>query len=259
MALFTGSSANDTLDGGSSADQMYGEGGSDRVWGNGGNDTLVGDGSAATSGDRLALGGIVGGDYLRGFDGDDVMYGDFRIVTATQGGNDVMYGDGGNDMLYGGSGNDSLHGDAGNDLLDGGVGDDWLDASDAVEAGQPHGNDTIYSGWGDDLILVDGGFDVVFDKAGNDQLKISQANVDQAWVMCRAYSIVIGFDDQPGYQVEILNWQQLPTTQIESIRITSEGGWLGGLFTNADINALLIGTGKNYLSHAPASLFDTVS
>jgi len=64
-----------------------------------------------------------GNDWLRGGQGDDILYG--------QGGSDQLEGDDGNDILSGGTGNDRLEGGAGNDVLIGGMGNDTL-AGDSV-------------------------------------------------------------------------------------------------------------------------------
>ena len=64
--------------------------------------------------DRI-LGDTVG-NYLDGYDGDDVVKG--------RTGNDALYGGGGNDALFGGGGNDWLQGGTGNDVLRGGGGSD---------------------------------------------------------------------------------------------------------------------------------------
>ena len=108
----------------------------DALRGYGGNDTIFGDiyydGDDATEGDQ-----IYGGD------GDDVLYGDCGTdepgwATSTNGAADVIYGDAGNDRIYGQAGGDNLYAGDGNDTIVGGI-----------------GSDNIVGGDGHDLIFVD--------------------------------------------------------------------------------------------------------
>ena len=56
------------------------------------------------------------GDFLRGDQGNDTVYGEY--------GHDRLYGDEGNDVLFGGVGADRVFGGRGNDKIHGGVGKD---------------------------------------------------------------------------------------------------------------------------------------
>lgn len=62
--------------------------------------------------------GTLNGDFHRGGDGDDTLYG--------YGGNDTLEGWAGDDLIYGGDGNDTIYGWHGNDTLHGGAGNDSL-------------------------------------------------------------------------------------------------------------------------------------
>ena len=110
------------------------------------------------------IGGDLGDDDIRGFDGNDILYGDGRatvdthgtggsgpitfysdvseIDSSAQGGRDVMFGGNGDDFIFGGGGPDLMFGEAGNDVvigstgndyLSGGAGDDFLDGSDGID------------------------------------------------------------------------------------------------------------------------------
>ena len=102
--------------------------------GYGGNDTIFGDiyydGDDGTEGDQ-----IFGGD------GDDVLFGDCGTdepgwATSENGASDVIYGDAGNDRIYGQAGGDNLYGGTGHDTIIGGIGSDNIVGGD--------GNDVIY-------------------------------------------------------------------------------------------------------------------
>ncbi len=111
-------------------------------------------------------------DLIRGFLGNDELYGglgDDTIVAGPEGSvagysdNDVVYGDtfrgeASNDLIYGGYGNDTLYGDSyeggggGNDYISGGLGNDVLNGGD--------GNDTLNGGSGSDTLNGGSGYDV---------------------------------------------------------------------------------------------------
>ncbi|HEX8450119.1 MAG TPA: calcium-binding protein [Allosphingosinicella sp.] len=139
MAIFNGTSGNDTLIGTVNADTFYAGDGNDSISGDGGNDTIY-------SGN-----------------GDDIASGDL--------GNDTINGEAGNDHLLGGDGNDYLVGGAGADLLEGGDGDDRLAASANISGVPLHGGayvvDTDGSA-GNGYAVVDG--DSMYGGAGNDQI-----------------------------------------------------------------------------------------
>ena len=66
-------------------------------------------------------------NWLRGYAGDDALYGG--------GGNDTVRGEGGNDWLDGGTGDDIVRGGAGIDTLTGGSGNDFFDFDAIAESG----------------------------------------------------------------------------------------------------------------------------
>ncbi len=101
MAVKTGNSRGNEIDGTGGDDRLLGRGGNDELDGKGGRDKLYG-GS--------------GHDELDGDSGNDLLYGGS--------GNDDLDGGSGRDKLYGGSGRDELDGDRGNDVLYGGKGAD---------------------------------------------------------------------------------------------------------------------------------------
>ena len=98
------------------------------------------------------IGGDLGDDDIRGFDGDDMLYGDGRagadthdtggsgpitfysdvseIDPSLEGGRDVIFGGNGDDYIFGGGGSDLLHGEAGNDTVIGGTGNDYVSGGD---------------------------------------------------------------------------------------------------------------------------------
>lgn len=99
--------------------------------------------------------------------GDDILYG--------QGGRDFMAGGWGDDLLDGGTGNDVMSGDQGNDTLRGGSDDDLLLGDNLDWAGglqsRNHGNDFLDGGDGNDELAGNGGSDVLYGGIGNDDLK----------------------------------------------------------------------------------------
>lgn len=151
----TGTSGDDTLNGGSAADLIRLLNGNDRSFGRGGNDTLDGGSGADT------LNGETGADSISGGNQDDQLIGHHDNDTILGGaGNDMLDGGYDNDRLSGGLGNDTLYGSYGRDRLDGGDGDDVLNGglgsgpSDTLLGGA--GNDRVFGSGGDDVI--DGGF-----------------------------------------------------------------------------------------------------
>lgn len=169
MAIFNGTSGNDTLTGADEADILTGLAGNDTIYGNVGADTLYGgDGNDSLFGgseDDLLRGGA-GNDYFDGGEGVDTL--DYTGSTAAvllnlsngtaEGGHAVgdvftgmenLIGSGFNDTLTGNLGNNVIYGMAGNDILDGGV-----------------GADTMYGGLGDDIYFIDNVDDVVSEASG---------------------------------------------------------------------------------------------
>jgi Ca2+-binding RTX toxin-like protein len=136
MPFFTGTSFNDTLDGGDLSDSISASAGLDIVTGGGGYDTIFG-------GDD--------NDLISGLAEDDLLYGD--------GGNDTVNGGDGNDTIFGGNGDDLINGDAGNDRLLAGSGADTLLGGDGndflgVEAPNDNVQDVLKGEAGDDTIGV---------------------------------------------------------------------------------------------------------
>ncbi|MDB5685988.1 MAG: repeat-containing protein, partial [Rhizorhabdus sp.] len=98
MAKITGTSGNDTLNGGPTGDQIFGLAGNDILNGGAGNDQLYG-----AEGDDLLKGGVAS-DMLVGGDGSDTASYDDAItgVTVSLALAGVQYTDGGgNDTLSG--------------------------------------------------------------------------------------------------------------------------------------------------------------
>ncbi|NEP91089.1 MAG: calcium-binding protein [Okeania sp. SIO2C2] len=144
----TGSSGNDSIDGGEGNDVINGELGNDSLTGSTGNDLLNG-GS--------------GSDILEGGTGHDELNGDA--------GDDTLRGERGNDILNGGAGDDYAEGSRGADIIDGGEGDDFLSGGasrDNITGGS--GNDTILGGNDHDQLNGGGGDDIIDGDNGNDTL-----------------------------------------------------------------------------------------
>lgn len=160
MALVTGTSGNDTLEGPKlkKADTMIGLGGDDTYIVDHKDDVCVEEDGEGTDlvesivsytlaefvenltlkANKKSLNGT-GNDranILTGNEGKNVLDGG--------GGADTLNGGGGHDTLLGGRGDDTLNGGAGNDRLDGGLGDD-----------------TMSGGTGDDTYVVNGTGDIV--------------------------------------------------------------------------------------------------
>jgi Ca2+-binding RTX toxin-like protein len=123
MAVFTGTSGNNSISGTGGIDTLFGLGGLDTLFGLAGNDTLDGGGAV---------------DTLFGGGGND------RLIGGSA--NDSLLGGAGDDVLEGGTGADSLVGGIGNDVfvIDGSGGiDDPTDDTVVENAGE--GTDTIRS------------------------------------------------------------------------------------------------------------------
>ena len=108
----------------------------DALRGYAGNDTIFGD---------IYYDGDDGceGDQIYGGDGDDLLFGDCGTdepgwQTSANGAADAVYGGAGNDRIYGQAGGDNLYGGGGNDIIVGGI-----------------GSDNVYGGDGDDAIFLD--------------------------------------------------------------------------------------------------------
>jgi Ca2+-binding RTX toxin-like protein len=180
MTIITGTSGNDTLNGGSTADQIFGLGGDDILNGNGGNDQLDGGIGADTMsggtgndvyfvddvGDSVIEAAGEGTDQVRttlaayalGANVEKLLFTGTGSFTGTgnglnneiQGGAsaDILSGGAGYDYLIGGGGIDSLYGGADGDTLDGGAGADYMEGND-----------------GDDVYIVNDAGDTVVEAA----------------------------------------------------------------------------------------------
>jgi Ca2+-binding RTX toxin-like protein len=148
---------NDTISGGDGKDFIIGGIGGDTVSGQGGNDLILGDNGRITfaagviasattldtdlgagdtlggnDGDDWIIGGALG-DVVSGGAGNDVILGDFGLLTFNSAGDllraeplsvfigtgDTLSGDAGDDILIGGAGSDRIDGGTGNDLIAG--------------------------------------------------------------------------------------------------------------------------------------------
>lgn len=112
----------------------------------------------------------VGPSYLRGDEGDDVIYGgeDVNDLNGNQG-NDTVHGNVSPDWVLGGQGDDVLLGYQAADLVYGNLGDDTCDGgagADIVRGGQ--GADSLSGGADDDWLSGDRGDDTVTGGAGAD-------------------------------------------------------------------------------------------
>jgi serralysin len=121
--VVTGTTGNDSRDGGNGNDAILGLAGDDTLTGGNGNDVLDGGG---------------GDDMLTGGNGNDMLFGSF--------GDDALMGGNGEDSLDGGAGDDELTGGNGNDTMNGGAGDDVLTGGNGPDLF------VFNSGFGDDNI-----------------------------------------------------------------------------------------------------------
>ena len=177
--LYTGSTADDFIQGTSGIDNINGLAGNDTLRGLGGNDTLIG-GEGNDS-----LDGGTGADAMTGGTGNDVFVVDSvsDVVTEAAGGgidtaqssvtltlaaeveNLVLLGTGGlggtgnglDNSLTGNAGANGLFGLGGNDTLAGGDGNDTLDGGT--------GADSMIGGAGNDTYVVESALDVIVEVA----------------------------------------------------------------------------------------------
>ncbi|HEY1131479.1 MAG TPA: calcium-binding protein, partial [Roseateles sp.] len=171
-----GEDDNDLLIGYDGDDELYGGKGKDELSGGAGRDFLDGG-----EGADLLVGGY-GADVLAGGDGDDRLVGDAILLAGTTDyppgmdkslmGGDYLQGGAGNDMLWGNHGDDYLFGGADDDLVFGGEGDDHgfgEDGDDTLSGGQ--GGDFLDGGAGKDVLYGEGDGDLLLGGAGEDRLE----------------------------------------------------------------------------------------
>ena len=141
----SGTSGNDSLEGGYDHDKLKGNAGDDFLF------------------------GYVGDDELRGGAGEDVLFGG-QGADDMEGGSeaDELYGGMHNDLLKGGKNGDELFGGAGGDTLEGGTG------LDSLEGGR--GYDSLLGGDHADTLKGDDGYDTLKGGKGNDTLKGGKGN-----------------------------------------------------------------------------------
>ncbi len=173
MAIFTGTSANDSYlattagdnaRGGRGDDTLIANSGQDTLNGNGDNDLLRADSATQTAGGNDSLLGGQGNDTLLGaqfgFSADSLggNKGEDLLIASTNGGN-TLFGGQGDDTIYGSLSNaNTMNGDFGSDVLIAGRGNDRMLGAD--------GNDTLIGGTGNNDM---------FGEAGNDQFQFFTA------------------------------------------------------------------------------------
>jgi Ca2+-binding RTX toxin-like protein len=173
MAVFTGTSANDSYLATSEGDNARGLRGDDTLIGNSGRDTLNGNGDndllfadslTQTAGGNDSLFGGQGSDTLVGarfgFSADSLggNRGADLLIASTNGGN-TLFGGQGNDTIYGSVSNtNTMNGDVGDDVVVAGNGSDRMLGAD--------GNDTLIGGKGNNDM---------FGESGNDQFQFFTA------------------------------------------------------------------------------------
>ncbi|MDQ2066887.1 Hint domain-containing protein [Xinfangfangia sp. CPCC 101601] len=137
-----GGAGNDVLDGGTGNDQLYGGAGDDTLIGGAGADRLFGgdgidtaDYSSSGAGVNVNLstgrgsGGDAASDTLSGV--ENVIGSDFADTLTGDAADNFLSGGTGNDALYGGVGDDTLRGGSGADTLTGAEGLDLADYTDS--------------------------------------------------------------------------------------------------------------------------------
>ncbi|WP_095180595.1 calcium-binding protein [Pseudomonas sp. Irchel 3F6] len=182
----------DWLDGGQGDDLLIGTASRDVLLGGNDRDTLIGGaGDDVLSGDETT-GALEQGWAVKhatvtiagGVTSHRTVFSKASINSASEGGDDVLYGQGGKDFIDGGWGEDLLDGGAdddflkgnqGNDTLAGGSGNDVM-LGDNLDWGgglpsRHHGNDVLDGGSGDDSLGGNGGSDALYGGPGNDILQ----------------------------------------------------------------------------------------
>jgi Ca2+-binding RTX toxin-like protein len=192
-------SRGDWLDGGQGDDLLIGTASRDVLLGGNDRDTLIGGaGDDVLSGDETT-GALEQGWAVKradvpiagGVTSHRTVYSKASINSASEGGDDVLYGQGGKDFINGGWGEDLLDGGADDDLLEGEQGNDTLAGGSGNDTmlgdnldwggGLPsrhHGNDVLDGGSGDDWLAGNGGSDALYGGPGNDTLQGDDDVVD---------------------------------------------------------------------------------
>ncbi|MGA5586341.1 calcium-binding protein [Pseudomonas siliginis] len=185
-------SRGDWLDGGQGDDLLIGTASRDVLLGGNDRDTLIGGaGDDVLSGDETTGALEQGWSVKRadvpiagGVTSHRTVFSKASTNSASEGGDDVLYGQGGKDfidggwgedLLDGGADDDFLKGDQGNDTLAGGSGNDVM-LGDNLDWGgglpsRHHGNDVLDGGSGDDSLAGNGGSDALYGGPGNDILQ----------------------------------------------------------------------------------------
>ncbi|HEY8615539.1 PQQ-dependent sugar dehydrogenase [Phenylobacterium sp.] len=157
-------------------------------------------------------------DYIRGEDGDDLIYGGlaFDDVHGNTG-QDSVHGGQGNDWVVGGQGSDRLWGDEGDDIVYGNLGFDTLEGgagADLMRGGQA--DDVLTGQDGNDWISGDRGDDTVSGGAGADTFHtFGEAGLDR----------VTDFSRAQGDRVQLLPGQTYVVNQTgDGVAIDMPGG-----------------------------------
>jgi Ca2+-binding RTX toxin-like protein len=233
---FTGSSADETVDGLGGNDIVFGGSGADTLSGGAGNDVLHGESGADS------LHGDAGDDQLRGSAGEDVLHGGD--------GRDQIYGGNDADLLHGDSGEDSLYGEAGNDVLDGGSNNDYLiggSGDDVFLFGRGSSNDFISSfgnETGIDTILMADDIDpadIRVQRENNDLLLTIRDTGEQikvwGWFQNNSYHVEhVEFNNGTVWDVsQIIALSNVPTEDNDNLYGTTANDAISGLGGNDNL------------------------
>jgi len=158
------------------------------------------------------------GDFIRGEDGDDLIYGGlfFDDLHGNMG-QDTVVGGHGDDWVVGGQGQDLLDGGPGADIVYGNLGFDWLDGGDGADlmrGGQA--DDTLLGQAGDDWLSGDRGDDTLTGGPGADTFHtFGEAGIDR----------VTDFSRAQGDRVQLLPGQTYVLSETgEGVVIDMPGG-----------------------------------
>lgn len=164
----------ENIEGSDQEDLLIGNAQSNVIRGYGGDDRIYGDGIRydGNPGFGAPENGGDSIDELYGGEGNDLIIGgDDDVIIQGDAGSDVINSGEGNDSLFGGADNDTIKGGAGTDTLHGDGGEDRLFGgadNDTLEGGSE--DDELAGGSGDDTLDGGAGADKLFGGAGNDSL-----------------------------------------------------------------------------------------